>query len=495
MKRKVLELNGICKEFPGVKALDNVSLDLFEGEIHSLVGENGAGKSTLMNILSGVYQPTTGEIRLNGDPVHFVDPKDAQLKGIAMIHQELALANSVSVMENIFIGRLKKNKLGFVDFKSMRVECMQILNQYGIENVRPDDLVKTLSVSQMQLLEIAKALYLKNRILIMDEPTSSLTQAETKTLFKNIIALKDQGVSIIYISHRLEEVLEISDRITVLRDGKNIKTLMGQTTTDELISLMVGREFDKTYKRENCCSEEIVLSVNNLQSKKLRDINLDLRKGEVLGLTGLVGSGRTELLETIFGKEKYESGEILINGQQAKIRCPADAIKYGLGLIPEGRKIQGLYLDLSVKDNISIVKLKDYTKLFFIKANTEKNAVVDVNERLAIKTPSLEQKIKFLSGGNQQKAIIARWLLNKPQILFLDEPTHGIDVGAKSEIYKLIDIFAREGVSVIIISSEMPEVMKLCDRIMVMHDGRITGILNREEADPERIMAYATNPY
>lgn len=496
MKKKVMELRGISKTFPGVKALDNVSFDLYEGEVHALVGENGAGKSTLMNILSGVYQPNEGEIYLNDNKVHFIDPKDAQEKGVSMIHQELALAPSISVMENIFIGRLKRNRFSFVDYKTMRRECKYVLTQYKIGDVRPDDLVKNLSVSHMQLVEIAKALYLKNRIIIMDEPTSSLTKAETDTLFSHIQSLRKSGMSIIYISHRLEEIKEIADRVTVLRDGQYIDTLNNEDADiPQIVSLMVGREFDRTYKRECCCSDEIALKVSGLTNKKLKDIHFELRRGEVLGLTGLVGAGRTELVEAIFGEDKYDAGEIYVGGEKVEISCPADAINTGIGLIPEGRKTQGLCLNLDVQNNITLVKRKDYTTLSFINSRIEKTAALGIKNQLDIKTPSLSQKIKYLSGGNQQKAIIGRWLLNRPKILFLDEPTHGIDVGAKKEIYKLVSTLAQEGVSIILISSEMSEVMMLSDRIMVMHDGRITGILDKAEVEPERIMAYATNQY
>ncbi len=494
MKKKVLELKNISKSFPGVKALSDVSFNLYEGEVHALIGENGAGKSTLMNILSGVYQPNEGEIILNGSSVHYIDPKDAQNKGVSMIHQELALSNTVSVMENIFIGRLKRNKIGLVNYKLMRKECEQILEEHGIDNVKPDDLVKNLSISHKQMVEIAKALYLKNEIIIMDEPTSSLTKAESDILFNHINALKEKGYSIIYISHRLEEIQEIADRITVLRDGQYIDTV---NTCDveikDMVAMMVGREFNKTYHRCECCSEEVVLSVKNISNKKLNDVSFDLKKGEVLGLTGLVGAGRSELLEAIFGQDKIDKGKIYVDGKCVNVKCPQDAIKKGIGLVPEGRKTQGLCLNLDVKTNISIVKLKSYARALLVNSKKENDNVLDMVEKLRIKTPSVDQKIKFLSGGNQQKAIIARWLLNEPEILFLDEPTHGIDVGAKKEIYKLIDNLAKQGVGIVLVSSELPEIMMLSDRIMVMKDGEITGVLENKDVTQELIMSYATN--
>jgi ABC-type sugar transport system ATPase subunit len=493
MSKIVLETKSINKSFPGVKALTDISFDLYEGEIHALVGENGAGKSTLMNILSGVFPHDDGEIFMYGRKVDFKDTKEAYSCGISMIHQELALATSIQVMENVFIGRLLRNKFGFVDFKKMHRECNKLFDKYDIKNINPLDTLKRLSQSQMQLVEIVKALSRNSKILIMDEPTASLTQTEVDSLLSIIKKLKSEGVSIIYISHKLDEVKKISDRITVFRDGKLVKTVDNtDITTKEIANLMVGRDFDETFIRcENCRAEEVVLEVRDLCNKKLKDISFSLRKGEVLCLTGLVGSGRTEVAEAIFGKDSLDKGEIAINGKKTVIKNSRDAIVKGLGLIPEGRKIQGLFLNRSVKENISIVSLQK--NKFFINDKAERESVLEIKEKLKVKTPTLNQQIRFLSGGNQQKAIIGRCLLNEPNILILDEPTHGVDVGAKMEIYKIIDDLVNSGVSIILISSELPEVMMLSDRVIVMHEGEIKGILSKQEVSQEKIMMFATN--
>ena len=496
----LLRISGISKDFPGVKALDNINLDLKEGEVHALVGENGAGKSTLMNILSGACKPDCGEILLDGRIMNFRDPKHAQDEGIAMIHQELSLAPSINVIENIFIGRLKRNILGFVDYKTMHGECLKMMERLGVSNIDPYGLVRNLSISQMQLIEIAKALSLNARIIIMDEPTSSLTLAETRTLLSTIRTLKAAGAAIVYISHRLEEVKEISDRITVLRDGRYIDTVDTSTTNIcDIVSMMVGRSFERTFQRVYCKKTDqdiTILEVKNLCSgNRLKNISFRLGKGEILGLTGLVGSGRTELVQSIFGAFPIDSGELLIDNKKVRISSSADAVRQGMGLVPEGRKTQGLFLKLSVRENISLVRLPKLSKLMFIRSRQEQESALEMKDKLRIKTPSIEQRIQFLSGGNQQKSIIARWLLNKPRILFLDEPTHGVDIGAKAEIYEIINKLANEGVSIILVSSELPEVLMLCDRVAVMYNGMITGILNKEDADQETIMSFATNQF
>lgn len=496
----LLKIEGVSKSFPGVKALNNVNFDVNKGEVHAIVGENGAGKSTLMNILSGVYSPDEGKICFDEKDICFRDPRHAQELGIAMIHQELSLAANLSVMENIFIGRLKTNKLGFVNFKDIYKDCQAQLECVGINDIAPDQLISELSVSQMQMVEIAKALSLNAKLIIMDEPTSSLTQKETEMLMIVIRSLKKSGVSILYISHRMEEIFEISDKITVLRDGQYIKTLnTEETNSKEIVSLMVGREFNKSFHREIRkfnSEEKPILEVKNLiYRKKVNNVSFKLYPGEILALTGLVGSGRTELIESIFGVNKKEQGQVLINGNNVNIESPTAAINLGIGLVPEGRKIQGLFLGMTVRENITITNLSKITKNLFVHRNKELDNAKKYVAHLRVKTPDIEQQVKFLSGGNQQKTIIARWLLNNPRVLFLDEPTHGVDVGAKAEIYEIINNLAKEGVGIILISSELPEVLTLADRILVMHNGRVTGELSREEANQEIIMEFATNQY
>ncbi|HHW00238.1 MAG TPA: sugar ABC transporter ATP-binding protein [Clostridiaceae bacterium] len=494
----LLRIESISKSFPGVKALDGVSFDILEGEVHAIVGENGAGKSTLMNILSGVYAPDTGKLYFAGKEVQFKDPRHAQETGIAMIHQELSLANHLSVMENIYLGRLTRNRFGFVNYKEMYKKCKSDLECLGVTDIDPDTLIADLSVSQMQMVEIAKALSFKSKLIIMDEPSSSLTRKETEMLFATINSLKQSGVSVLYISHRMEEIFEISDRVTVLRDGTYIKTLNTKdTNAKELVSLMVGREFNKTFQRKIKKiqdGEKPILEVQGLSyGKKVNNVSFKLYPGEILALTGLVGAGRTELVQTLFGLYRKESGKILLNGKEVEINSPTEAIKHGLGLVPEGRKTQGLFLGMKIRENITMANLPKLCRFLFIESKNEQEKAEYYVSKLRVKATDIEQQVRYLSGGNQQKTIIARWLLNNPKVLFLDEPTHGVDVGAKSEIYEIINNLASEGVGIVLISSELPEVLTLADRILVMHNGRITGELSREEADQEIIMEYATN--
>lgn len=495
-ENNICRIMNITKVFPGVVALNNVSFDIRKGEVQAIIGENGAGKSTLMNVLSGVYHPEEGHVEFDGKIVKFKDPRHAQDTGIAMIHQELSLSRYMSVAENIYQGRMLKKSIGFIDRKRMVSECREHLKSLGVDYIDPKILVKYLSVSQMQLVEIAKAVSLKAKLLIMDEPTSSLTTGEISILLNIMRSLKKEGVSILFITHKLEEVLEIADRITVLRDGCYIETLNKEgATLNQLVSLMVGRSFEKKAHRQfikDYSNREVLLEVQGLNAAKgVRNASFKLYKGEVLGLTGLVGAGRTELLQGIFGMDKISSGTILVNGKPVKIEHPADAIKLGMGMVPEGRKEQGMFLKLSVQDNMTMVHLKQLSNKFtMINRKKIKKIANEYVNKLAIKTPSLTQISKNLSGGNQQKTIIARWLMHEPQILFMDEPTHGIDVGAKSEIYQIIDELSKMGVSVIVLSSELLEVLALCDRVMVMHHGEIRGVLSHEEADQVKIMSF-----
>lgn len=492
----LLSIEGISKSFPGVQALHHVSFDVKRGEIHAILGENGAGKSTLMNILSGVYHPDEGRINFDGKEIKLKEPRQAQELGIAMIHQELSLANNLSVMENIFVGRLIRNRFGFVQYKKLAELTKEALERVGISHISPYTLVKELSTSQMQLVEISKALSLEAKLLIMDEPTASLTHAETKMLLEIIRSLKNHGVSILYVSHRMEEIFSIADRITVLRDGQYIQTMdTKDTSVQEVVSLMVGREFNQIFQRESNVQEKepALLQVKHLTTDKVKDVGFSLYPGEVLAFTGLVGAGRTEVVEALFGVQSPKEGVVRLEGKEVVITEPKKAIELGMGLVPEGRKIQGIYHDLSVKENMTIAHLPRITQNLFIKRKKEEELTQSFIQKLKIKTVDMDRHIKFLSGGNQQKTILARWLLNQPKVLFLDEPTHGVDVGAKMEIYQIINDLTKAGVGVVLISSELPEVLTLADRILVMQEGRITVELNREEATQEKIMAYATN--
>lgn len=493
----ICRINNITKSFPGVVALKDVSFDVRKGEVHAVVGENGAGKSTLMNILSGVLQYDEGSIEFEGKLVKFKDPHDAQKTGIGMIHQELSLSQHMTAGENIFQGRMPKNIFGFIDKEKMYRDSKQLLERLGVAFINAKDVVKTLSISEMQLLEIAKAISLNSQMLIMDEPTSSLTASEVEFLIKIVQKLRNEGVAILYISHKLEEIMRIADTVTVLRDGQHIETLKrGDFTELSMIKLMVGREFTKSIDREYIVDYDNlnpVLEVRNLNdvAGRITNVSFKLYKGEVLGLTGLVGAGRTEVLQCIFGANKIKSGTILVNGKAVNIHNTADAINMGMALIPESRKTQGLFLKTSVEDNITIVYLKKLrSKINLINKKKSKNVCDKYVKKLNIKITSIHQGINDLSGGNQQKTIVARWLLNEPEILFMDEPTHGIDVGAKSEIYKIIDDLSKQGVSIILISSEMPEVLANCDRILVMHHGELRGVLKNADASQEKIMLY-----
>ena len=487
-------ISNVTKTFIGVVALRNINLEIAKGEIHGIIGENGAGKSTLMNVLSGVFHPDSGTLEFDGSPVRLKDTRHAQSIGIAMIHQELSLSRHMSVAENIFQGRMLKNKFGFIDQKRMVKESKAYLSSLKVEDIDPKTLVRNLSVSQMQLVEIAKAVSLNARLLIMDEPTSSLTTGEISVLLSIMKSLRANNVSIIFITHKLEEILEVADRITVLRDGAFIDTLKTRDTSiDQLVSLMVGREFERKAHRnfiQDYEGRNVALEVEGLNiGNRVRNASFKLYEGEVLGLTGLVGAGRTELLQGILGMDPISSGTVRVFGKEARIRHPADAIKLGIGMVPENRKEQGMFLKLSVMDNMVMVHLRALSNMLELinKKKTQKISEKYLND-LAIKTPSLAQISQNLSGGNQQKTVIARWLMHSPKILFLDEPTHGIDIGAKAEIYRIIDEMSKRGVAVILLSSELPEVLNLCDRIMVMHHGEIKGILSHKDADQVRIM-------
>ncbi|ASS86126.1 sugar ABC transporter ATP-binding protein [Geobacillus subterraneus] len=490
----VLEMIDITKEFPGVKALDGVQLKVKRGTVHALMGENGAGKSTLMKILIGIYTPDRGKIILDGEELKVSTIKHALDRGISMIHQELSPVPNMTVAENIFLGREPSYPFaGWVKMKELVKKTRQLFERLEID-IDPNAKMADLSIANMQMVEIAKAISYHSKLIIMDEPTSAITEKEVHHLFRIIRSLKKEGVSIIYITHKMDELEQITDEVTVLRDGKYIGTKPShQMTRDELIQMMVGRELNQIFHKPKVPIGEVALSVQGLTKKgKFHDVSFEVRKGEIVGFAGLMGSGRTEVLESVFGVAKPDAGDIYVHGKKATIRSARDAIRYGMGLLTEDRKLTGLFLPLSVEDNMITVTVNQYTKAGFLQQRKIREDCQRLAEQLSIKTPSLQQLIKYLSGGNQQKALIARWLLHNPDILFLDEPTRGIDVGAKAEIYNLIFELAKNGKAIVVVSSEMPEILGLSDRVIVMHEGRKMGELTREEATQERIMQLAT---
>lgn len=488
-----LSVQGVSKRFPGVVALDDVSLEVEAGEVLAVVGENGAGKSTLMKILAGVQRPDTGQISIEGSPVRYQCVDDALDAGIALIHQELNLSDNLDVAANIFLGR-EPNSFGWVNRKTIEQESRKFLQQVGLD-VSPRLLVRELPIGQQQLVEIAKALSVNAKVLIMDEPTSSLSQAETATLMDVIRQLRKQGVSIVYISHRLAEVEEIADRVTVLRDGKNAGSLnRNDISHNAMVSLMVGRDVSRFYERSSHQPGEIALKVENLTTAAWPNHanSFQLRKGEIIGLAGLVGAGRTEMLQAIFGIDDRLAGTVELNGLQLSAHCSRETISAGMGLVPEDRKGQGLILEMNVRENISLASLPFHSKWgVFINFQHEKNIYKKFAESLNVKTSGPNQLVGLLSGGNQQKIVLAKWLAMKPSVLLLDEPTRGIDVGAKEEIYHLIDQLASQGVAILFASSEMEEIIGISDRVIVMNEGKITGELSREDLSEKAVMALA----
>ena len=496
MSETFLQMNHITKRFPGVLALSNVNFTLRKGEVHALLGENGAGKSTLMKILSGVYQPDEGDIIFEGKPVSFSDPLSAQNAGITIIHQEFNLFPELTVEENIFLGReFCKNNRWRLDEKQQRQAATEILQKLNL-NISPETLVSDLTVAQQQMVEIAKAISVNAKILIMDEPTAALTETEIESLFQVTRLLKAQGTGIVYISHRLEELALIADRATVMRDGQYIDTVDYETVKiSELIAMMVGRELGNIYpRREARTHQEPVLEVNGLTRKGvLNNIDFTLNRGEILGFAGLMGAGRTELARAIFGADPIDSGTIKLNGKTIVIKGISDAIAQGISYLTEDRKKEGLALNLSVERNIMLGNYPEYADRFgHVDSKRCQQTSEEQVRTLRIKTPHLEQAALNLSGGNQQKIIIARWVCKDTDILIFDEPTRGIDVGAKLEIYELMNRLVAKGKSIIMISSELPEVLGMCDRILVMRSGRITGELTADNATQEKIMQYAT---
>ncbi|MGP2469828.1 sugar ABC transporter ATP-binding protein [Yersinia sp. 2540 StPb PI] len=489
----ILEAEGISKQFPGVKALNKVGIKIKAGSVHALMGENGAGKSTLMKCLIGIYHPDEGLIKVKGETVNFSDTLDALHAGIAMIHQELNLVPHMTVAENIWLGR-EPVHYGFVNHDLLNSKTEDLLKHLNIK-LKPDMLVGELNIASQQMVEIAKAVSYDADVLIMDEPTSALTEGEVFHLFAIITELKEQGKGIIYISHKMDEIFEITDEVSVFRDGMFVATdKTVNLTKQSLITMMVGRELTHMFPKFNNNIGEEVLRVNELRRDGLfRNISFSVKRGEILGVAGLVGAGRSEVMESLFGMHPADSGEIFIEGLPVNIDSPSKAIEQGLAFLTEDRKKSGLFLVLSVVENMSIVNLSEYinTKGFVSHGQMAKDCMEQI-KKLNIKTPTMDQIINNLSGGNQQKVLIARWLLAQPKILILDEPTRGIDVGAKSEIYRLISELANRGVAIILVSSELPEILGMSDRVMVMHSGHITGILDKQDASQEKIMALAS---
>lgn len=487
----ILEMRDIVKEFSGVRVLDKVNFELRRGSVHALMGENGAGKSTLMKILCGIYTKTSGEIRINGKPVEIHTPSDSKALGVAMIHQELSAFHALTISANMFMNREFMKGI-VIDEAKMNAETEKVLQDLGI-SINPKTKMEKLSVAEMQLVEIAKAVSTDADIIIMDEPTSALTEAEVSNLYKSVNDLKSRGKSIIYISHKIEEIFTIADEVTILRDGSFVgHDRIEAFDKDKLIAMMVGRTLSQQFHKTRHAFGDVVLKVENLSREgKFENVSFEVRSGEVLGFAGLIGAGRTEVVETIFGLAQKSGGTVWLDGKELKINSPRDAIRSRIAFVSEDRKNVGLNLVGSVKENITLANLEKYCRMGVIKMKEENEASDLHAKKLSVKANSRDTLAMYLSGGNQQKVILARWMSTEPKVLILDEPTKGIDVGAKAEIYKLIDEFAAEGNCVIMVSSEMPEVLGMSDRIAVMHEGELTAVFDRDEATQEKILAAA----
>ncbi|GAB6850452.1 sugar ABC transporter ATP-binding protein [Paraburkholderia kururiensis] len=492
----LISVTKLSKSFPGVRALHEVQFELMAGEVHALMGENGAGKSTLMKILAGVYTRDSGDILYDGQPVHFQSPREAQALGIGIIHQELQLMNHLTVAQNMFIGREPRKGFGlFLDEDRLNAQAREILARMHVK-IDPRAIVDTLTVAKQQMVEIAKALSFDSRVLIMDEPTSALNDAEIAELFRIIHQLKSRGVGVIYISHKMDELKQIADRVTVMRDGEYVATVSAQQTSVEtIIGMMVGRTLTDVEPPDSAASKgQVALEVKRLNAGPLvKDVSFTLHKGEILGFAGLMGAGRTEVARAVFGADPIESGEIVVKGAKATIRRPSDAVRHGIGYLSEDRKRFGLATGMDVESNIVMSNLRKFLVFgFFLRRAQIRKTASHFIRLLAIRTPSAAQEVRLLSGGNQQKVVIAKWLERDCDVLFFDEPTRGIDVGAKTEIYKLLRALAAQGKAIVMISSELPEILRMSDRIVVMCEGRITGELSANEATQERIMQLAT---
>lgn len=488
-----IEMRGIDKSFGSNQVLKQAGFTLESGEVHALMGENGAGKSTLMKILTGVYTKDAGTVLVDGKEVNYKNPQEAEKAGIVFIYQELNVMFDLTVEENLFMGKEIHGKFGICDKKAMQKKAQEALNILGV-NISPKTVMAELSVGQQQMVEICKALMADAKVIIMDEPTAALTQSETVALFKVIESLRKKGVSMVYISHRMEEIFELCDRITVLRDGSYIGVKnIPETNMNEIVKMMIGREIGERYPSRNVKIGKEVLKVKELTRKgTFHDVNFSVRAGEVLGVSGLMGAGRTEIMQAIFGNLSYESGTIEIDGKEVKISNPRQAMEHGIGFITEDRKTEGLMLDKNIRENISLCNLRRISKSSVISREAEKNMVAEAIKDLHIKCFGSYHECNNLSGGNQQKVVLAKWILTNPKILILDEPTRGVDIGAKKEIYSIINKLAAQGVAIIMVSSELPEVLGMSDNIMVVREGEVRGIISYEEANQERVMTLAT---
>lgn len=488
-----IEMKGINKAFGGNSVLQNAGFTLTDGEIHALMGENGAGKSTLMKILTGVYTRDAGIVTVDGVEVTYKSAQEAEQAGIVFIHQELNVLFDLTVEENMFLGKEIHNRFGVCDKKAMRAEVKKILDKLGVD-IDITAKMDTLSIGQQQMIEIAKALMVDAKVIIMDEPTAALTQKETLVLFKVVRALREKGVSIVYISHRMEEIFELCDRITILRDGQYVGTRnISETNMAEVVKMMIGREIGERYPQRDVKIGEVVLEVQDLSCEGIfKDVSFHVRAGEVLGVAGLMGAGRTEIMQSIFGNMPHVTGKIFMDGKELRNKSPKEAMKNGIGFITEDRKTEGLMLDESIMKNISVANLGKISKNGVLSAKAEKNMVKMSIEDLNIKCTGAEHVCSQLSGGNQQKVVFAKWIFTAPRVLILDEPTRGVDIGAKKEIYSVINNLAAKGVAIIMVSSELPEVLGMSDRVMIVREGRISGFIDREEANQEKVMTLAT---
>ncbi len=491
-QNSMIELHNVCKSFPGVNALTDVHLDVKKGEVHAVIGENGAGKSTLIKIITGFHRMDTGKYLVDGAEACFTTPHEAICAGIACIYQELSIVPLLDVAKNIFLGNWPQKSGKLLDRKKMYSEAADILKRIEL-NISPKTLAGDISIAQQQMVEIGRALTRNARLIIMDEPTSSLTDREAEILFKLIGKLREEGVSIVYISHKLDEVLRISDRITVLCDGRNVTTVnTAETNREQLIEHMLGRKMDDMYNKVKAEHGEVALSVEGLtRGSCFRNVSFEVRKGEVVGFFGLIGAGRSEIMRAIFAVDKYDSGSIRIDDREVRLRNPVQAVEHGLALIPEDRKKEGLALRLNIMSNMTLVKLPQISNAGFINTREQQRLTNSFVTDIRVKTPGIRQLVGNLSGGNQQKVVIAKWLMMNPKILILDEPTRGIDVGSKAEIYGLIGKLAQQGVAVIVVSSEMQEILGICDRIITVFEGRITADFDRESATDRQILAAA----
>jgi ribose transport system ATP-binding protein len=488
-----IQMNDIYKAFGTNQVLSGVDFELQEGEVHALIGENGAGKSTIMNILTGLHKRDSGTIQIDGQEKYFDNPKDAEKHGVAFIHQELNVWPEMTVLENLFIGKELRSKFGLLKTKEMKALAKKQFEKLAV-TIPLDKNAGLCSVGQQQMIEIAKALMTNAKVIIMDEPTAALTEREIEKLFEVINALRKEGVSIVYISHRMEEIFAICDRITVMRDGKTVDTkVISETNFDDVVRKMVGRELTDRFPERNSSVGKTMLEVKNATKNGMfENVSFSVKSGEVVGVAGLMGAGRTEIMRALFGLDKLDSGEIWLDGKKAAIKNPSEAVKLGIGFITEDRKTEGLVLDFSIRDNMALPNLTSFSKKGFIDDKTENEFVDLLIKRLRIKTQSGETNSKDLSGGNQQKVVIAKWIGIGPKVLILDEPTRGVDVGAKREIYQLMNELTNRGVAIIMVSSELPEVIGMSDRILVVHEGKISGELAKNEATQEKIMTFAT---